>query len=89
MKIREVLSFKGFFGYLSDKNNPDKDPSLWRFPDVNQNNRWNPKLPYMEVGVGLDNIFSILRIEYVFRVTYRDLPNINKGGVRIELHFSF
>ena len=89
LKIREVLSFKGFFGYLSDKNNPDKDPSLWRFPDVNQNNRWNPKLPYMEVGVGLDNILSILRIEYVFRVTYRDLPNINKGGVRIELHFSF
>lgn len=89
LKIREVVSFKGFFGYLSDKNNPDKDPSLWRFPDVNQNNKWNPKLPYMEVGVGLDNIFSILRIEYIFRVTYRDLPNINKGGVRIELHFSF
>lgn len=89
LKIREVVSFKGFFGYLSDKNNPDKDPSLWRFPDVNQNAHWNPKLPYMEVGVGLDNILSILRIEYVFRVTYRDLPNIKKGGVRIELHFSF
>ncbi|MBP3354146.1 MAG: carboxypeptidase-like regulatory domain-containing protein [Bacteroidales bacterium] len=89
LKIREVVSFRGFFGYLSDKNNPDIDPSLWRFPNVNQNSRWKPKLPYMEVGVGLDNILSILRIEYVFRVTYRDLPEIKKGGVRIELHFSF
>lgn len=89
MKIREVVSFKGFFGDLSKKNNPDFNPELWRFPDVNQNLSWKKSLPYMEVGVGLDNIFTILRIEYVFRVTYRDLPNVPKGGVRIALHFSF
>ena len=89
MKIREVISFKGFFGALSDRNNPDLNPNLWRFPDINQNRYWKKSLPYMEVGVGLDNIFTILRIEYVFRVTYRDLPDIPKGGVRIALHFSF
>lgn len=89
MKIREVVSFKGFFGALSDRNNPDLNPNLWRFPDINQNRYWKKSLPYMEVGVGLDNIFTILRIEYVFRVTYRDLPDIPKGGVRIALHFSF
>lgn len=89
MKIREVVSFKGFFGALSDKNNPDLHPNLWRFPGITQNRYWKNSLPYMEVGVGLDNIFTILRIEYVFRVTYRDLPDIPKGGVRIALHFSF
>ncbi|MEG1643352.1 MAG: DUF5686 family protein [Bacteroidales bacterium] len=89
LKIREIVSFKGFFGALSDRNNPELNPGLWRFPDINQNSAWKKSLPYMEVGVGLDNIFTILRIEYVFRVTYRDLPNVPKGGVRIALHFSF
>lgn len=89
LKIREVVSFKGFFGALSDKNNPDLNPNLWRFPDITQNRSWKNSLPYMEVGIGLDNIFTILRIEYVFRVTYRDLPDVPKGGVRIALHFSF
>ena len=47
------------------------------------------KMPYMEASVGLDNIFTVLRIDYVWRLTYRDLPNISKGGVRIALHFNF
>ena len=49
----------------------------------------DPRLPYMEVSAGLDNIFKILRIEYVWRVTYRDHAHAAKGGVRISLHFSF
>ena len=47
------------------------------------------KMPYMECGVGLDNIFTILRVDYVWRLTYRDSPNVSKSGVRISLHFSF
>lgn len=47
------------------------------------------KMPYMEASVGLDNIFTVLRIDYVWRLTYRNLPNISKSGVRIALHFNF
>ena len=46
-------------------------------------------MPYMEVGVGIDNILSVLRIEYVFRVTYRDTPGVDKGGLRVGLHLTF
>lgn len=46
-------------------------------------------MPYMEVSVGIDNILTVLRIEYVFRVTYRDTPGADLGGVRIAVHASF
>ena len=92
LRIREVLSFKGFFGNLSDKNNPlltERNPNLWRFPGENAVYVMNPRCPYMEFGAGLDNIFKILRIEYVWRLTYREHTDVAKGGVRIALHFSF
>ena len=43
----------------------------------------------MEAGIGIDNIFTCLRLDYVWRLTYRDLPNISRSGLRISLHFSF
>ena len=45
--------------------------------------------PYMEAGVGIDNIASILRIDYIWRLTYLDRPYIDRSGLRISLHFSF
>lgn len=45
--------------------------------------------PYMEAGVGLDNILRILRVDYVWRLTYRDTPGCNRSGLRIALHFTF
>ena len=46
-------------------------------------------MPYMEAGVGIDNIFKILRVDYVWRLTYRDNYDADRGGVRIALHFTF
>ena len=43
----------------------------------------------MEASVGLDNIFTFLRVDYVWRLTYRNRPGIDRGGVRIRLHFNF
>ena len=66
MKLREVISFKGMFGHLSDKNNPALHPDsdfLWAFPSTTR--MMDKKTPYMEFGAGLDNIFTILRVEYV------------------------
>ena len=88
MKLREVVSFKGLYGSLSDKNNPALNNNLFRFP-ANALCREMDKMPYMEMSVGLDNIFSILRVDYVWRLTYRDTPGVDKNGVRIALHFSF
>ncbi len=88
LHFREVVSFRGMYGTINDANFHPETSGLFAF-----NDSWNVKrmtnMPYMEVSVGIDNILTILRIEYVFRVTYRDTPGANLGGVRIALHASF
>ena len=87
-KLREVLTFKLLMGGLSEKNNPEYDSELFRFPYDSQTYTLG-ETPYMELGVGLDNILTILRVDYVWRLTYRDLPGIDRSGLRVSLHFSF
>lgn len=88
LKLREVFSFRGLYGKLSDQNNPEYNNSLFRFP-TNTNCKPMEKKPYMELGVGLDNIFTILRLDYVWRLTYKEAPGVDKRGLRIQLHFTF
>ena len=45
--------------------------------------------PYMEAGVGLDNILTILRVDYVWRLTYRENAGTDRHGIRVQLHFNF
>lgn len=98
LKLREVFTFKLLSGGLTKKNNPAYDTSLFKFPnptggldafETSPSTRILNKTPYMEIGVGIDNILTILRVDYVWRLTYRNLPDINKSGLRISLHFSF
>ena len=86
LRLREVVSFSGVYGGLTDKNNPEKTPGLFVLPDGT-----SPlgHTPYLEASIGLENIFKILRIDYYRRLTYLDQPDIKKGGIRIALRFSF
>lgn len=88
LKLREVCTFKLLSGGLTKKNNPEQNPDLFRFPYDSGTHIMTSK-PYMEIGVGLDNILTLLRVEYVWRLTYRDLPGIDRSGLRVALHFSF
>lgn len=88
LKLREIFSFKALVGGLSDKNNPAKNSDLYRFPQTGLC-RIMDKTPYMEIGAGIDNIFTILRVDYIWRLTYRHTPDAPDGGLRVSLHFSF
>ncbi|MDE6009684.1 MAG: carboxypeptidase-like regulatory domain-containing protein, partial [Muribaculaceae bacterium] len=88
LKLREVVTFKALTGGLSDRNNPSKNEDLLLFPSQAQTQTLS-SVPYMEAGVGIDNIFMFLRVDYVWRLTYRNTPGCDKSGVRISLHFSF
>ena len=87
LKIREAITFKGLIGNLSDKNNPELNPDILAFPKDALAMKMR-RTPYMEIGAGIDNILSVLRVDYVWRLTYRDNPGIDRGGVRISLHFT-
>ena len=86
LKWREVLSCRGIYGSLSDKNNPEFSEGLFAFP---AGSTTMERTPYVEVGVGIENILKVLRVDYVWRLTYRNLPNIDKSGLRISLHMTF
>lgn len=88
---REVITFKGMFGHLSEKNRPDplNTGSLYKFPYENDEYHYLGKLPYMELGVGIENIFKVLRVDYIRRLTYTDLPGVSKWGIRIQFHIQF
>ena len=86
LKLREVVSFSGVYGNLTDKNNPDLTPGLFRLPDGTME---MGNTPYMEFSVGLENILKVLRVDYYRRLSYLDNPGIKKGGFRIALRFSF
>lgn len=86
LKLREVVLFRGIWGHLSDRNNPALHPDLLRMPAS-----FMPmsNTPYMEIGVGLENIFKILRFDYVWRLTYRNNPDAPNSGLRVGVHFTF
>jgi hypothetical protein len=87
LKLREVITFRGLYGNLTDKNDPFKGNSgTYLFPEGSYP---MGKEPYMELGAGIENIFSFLRLDYVWRLTYRDNPNIQKNGIRFVMRLSF
>ena len=88
LRLREVLTLRGIWGSLSDKNNPATSNDVFLFPTDALCQPMGNK-PYMEAGVGLDNIFTILRVDYVWRLNYRENAGTDRRGVRVQLHFNF
>lgn len=94
LKWREMIRFRTLWGTLTDKNNPFKNnnPDLFLFPMRDgqyTSHVMDPKIPYMEASVGVYNIFKLLHVEYVHRLTYRDNPGINKWGIRFMVLMVF
>lgn len=92
LKWREKISFKAITGSLSNQNNPSLNPGLFQFPTDKNGvpiTYAMSKLPYMEAGIGIGNIFKILRINVIRRLDYLDHPNVAQYGVRMELKLEF
>lgn len=85
---REVISFSGIYGSITPKNIPGPStPGLYVLPEgCGQMG----KMPYMELTAGIENIFQVLRIDYVRRLTHTEgLKGWGKNGIRISMQISF
>ena len=87
LKWRELYTLKGVIGNFSEKNRQIlADP-----------NAFSPlRKPYFETGVGIENIFKIIRIDALWRLSYIDKDytlsqksTIAKFGIRGSLMLSF
>ncbi len=86
LKWRSLATFRGVWGDMTEANriaNGYYDNSIdYHFTVPN-------KEPYMEAGVGIDNIFHLLRIDAIWRLNYLDNPGISKFGIRGSIEFKF
>lgn len=80
LKWREVAFVKGLIGGLDEKN---------LNYSVLPQGMFTLSKPYFEAGAGIENIFKIIRVDAIWRLSYLDHPNISKFGVRFSLQFSF
>ncbi|MDR1517561.1 MAG: DUF5686 and carboxypeptidase regulatory-like domain-containing protein [Dysgonamonadaceae bacterium] len=80
LMLHEVFSIRGVYGQLSDKNNPALSGGLFEFP---HSSRLMSHEPYWEGGIGVANIGGVLRIDYVFRLSYRNEKGAAKNGFRV------
>lgn len=92
LKWREVLTVKALWGGVDQRNMPNNDNDLLRFPidesGVSITNVLGSQ-PYVEGSVGIANIFKIVRVDLVRRFTYTNLPNVSKLGVRVRVKMEF
>jgi len=83
LKLREMVSLKSHYGKL---NNSYK--GVFDLPDYYSSEQ---QKPYTEIGVGVTNIFKVLRVEYVRQLgnTYINSGFADKGGIRFRAEMSF
>ena len=99
LKLREILTFKGLYGSLSDENNPLMDPTLIQFTEGENGGpatfALNGDQPYIEASFGVSNILKVLRVDLVKRFTQLNNPNLptlfgQKGmGIRAKIYVEF
>ena len=93
LKLRTVAWGKLVYGKISSENLKIMQwPSYSHYFMVKDN--YLPVFPlknkyYSEVGAGIENIFKFISINFVWRLTQRDYPNINTFGVRLYLNLKF
>jgi hypothetical protein len=68
---------------MNNKFNENNDFSTWK------------KKPFIEAGFGIENIFKIIRIDFLYRLTYADAEykqeylNKNKGNSIVPFAIKF
>ncbi|HUR11862.1 MAG TPA: DUF5686 family protein [Flavitalea sp.] len=78
LKFRQFYSAKTLWGSLNEKNRTYNMPvsSPYVFESLNGKT-------YMEVGTGVDNIFKLFRLDFIWRVLPRPLPkeSVKRFGI--------
>ena len=70
LRWREVLVFKGVWGTLSHRNDGSRPGS--GAPLLFPAGMSSVSTPYLEAGFGVENIFRLLRIDCIWRLTHRE-----------------
>lgn len=86
--VRLFVNGKSMIGSISQANQnflplytPD-GKEVTRFYSLNN-------IPYSEVGYGVENIFRLLRVDFIHRLTYLQNQNVRPFGIKLSIQFKF
>jgi len=82
LELRSIYGFKGVIGHFSPKH-----LSAMILPSYTKS--LSLTKPYMEMNIGIENIFQFIRIDAIWRLSYLDTPNISKFGVKFLFSVNF
>lgn len=81
LQLREIFYMRGLWGSYSQSNYNSLLPGFdFKSPSA---------YPYMEAGVGVENIFKILRFDSLWRLTYRNNKLVHNWYPKISLNVVF
>lgn len=80
LNLREIVGARGVYGTVSDANKQINASGLTYLA---------PEKGYWEYNAGIGNIFKVLRIDFVWRGSYLNLPDVNKFGIKGSFGFYF
>jgi len=88
---REVALFKGVVGSISEANRAANRPNLFdpAITDAYNGFRAPDQGPYLEAGVGIENIFKLLRFDALWRLRYLDNPQASRFRLMAGMYFFF
>jgi len=93
LKLREVITGKILYGGVRKENDPFQNASTFQFPvDTKTGLPATYALssqPYAEVSAGIANIFKLIRVDLVKRLTFLNNPNVSSWGIRTRVKFDF
>lgn len=88
---RGVYTFKALAGTLSDRNREANRLNLYQPIDGETYNgfRAPSEKPYLEAGVGIENIFKFIRVDALWRLSYLDNPQASRFTAILGMYFFF
>ncbi len=80
LQLRTILLFKGLYGNINNSNE-----TILTIPGgASELNSF-----YFETGFGIENILKLLRVDFTWRLTQRDKPEVNKFAFKFTIAPSF
>lgn len=87
LKWREIINGKIIYGTLNPANVNLIPKQIEGIP-VTQFKSFG-SIPYIEVGTGIENIFKLLRVDAIWRLTYREGAGVKPFGVKASIAVQF
>jgi hypothetical protein len=80
LNLREIVGARAVIGTVSDRN---------RAINLSEFSYRAPEKPYWEYHAGVGNIFKLVRVDFIFRGNYKELPEATNFAVKAGINFEF